>query len=174
MWCEDFNISAFIWASPALLLFRSDLIVFFIFSAVNGWLIAVGCEWVLFSTWVFLVNCFLKQAAIISACSFSLMVNPPVSVLIRSGIFGFWRRFLLSTEKPSKIHSCCFQFPSDGFSIFVRLALSFFGDLFSRFHFEFFGGNFSKCYRLHFWFTVSFPVVVWIAERFCHLHGSDI
>ena len=50
--------------------------------AVNGFCLVLS---------VFLRNCFLKCAAIILACSFLLMVNPPVSVLIRSGIFGFWR-----------------------------------------------------------------------------------
>ena len=58
---------------------------------VNGCFIAVSCEWILFSTRVFLVNCFLKCAAIILACSFSLMVNPPVSILIMSRIFDYWR-----------------------------------------------------------------------------------
>ena len=33
-----------------LLLFCSDLIALFISFAVNGWFIAVGCEWILFNT----------------------------------------------------------------------------------------------------------------------------
>ena len=113
-------------------------------------------------------------AAIISACYFSSMVNPPVSVLIRGCIFGFWHRISLSPVTFSTNHSYSFQFPLDDFPIFGHLALSSFGELFSSFHCHLFRCYFSWCYRLHFRFSVSSPVVVWIAEQFRHLYGSDV
>ena len=146
----------------------------FISSVVNGCFIAVGCEWILFNTWVFLLNCFLKCAAIISACSFSLMVNPPVSVLIRSTIFGFRRWISFITRNIVEESFSLFSISFRWFSNFFCLSPSSFGELFSWFHCDLFEGYFSWCYRLHCRFSVSFPIGVWIAERFCHLHGSDV
>ena len=82
--------------------------------------------------------------------------------------------FLLSPETSSNNHFYCFQFPLDNFPIFVSLALSSFDELFSWFHCDIFWGYFSWCYPLHCRFSVSSAVVVWIAEQFRHLHGSDI
>ena len=63
----------------------------FWYFAVNKWSIAVGCEWILFSTWVFVLNCFLK--VLCNNFSLFFLVNSKSScvlVLIRSSIFGFW------------------------------------------------------------------------------------
>ena len=68
-------------------------------------------EWLFFSTWVFLLKCFLKCAAIVSTFSFSLMVNSPASVLIKSGIFCFFKlNFFYFPKHPWRIILTVFNF----------------------------------------------------------------
>ena len=95
-------------------------------------------EWLFFSTWVFLLKCFLKWAAMVSTFSFSLMVNSPASVLIKSGIFCFFKlNFFYHPKHPWRIILTVFNFLQTFFHfLFVwlfHLSVNYFHDFIAIF-----------------------------------------
>ena len=90
--------------------------------------------------------------------------NPLVSMLITSGIFGFWRWISFITRNILEESFLLLSVSFRRFSSFCSFNSLIFRWIVFMISLQFIGR--------HFRFSVSFLDVVWIAERFHHLHGE--